>query len=153
MNKENNMDGIFFSDENTHEKREQIKPTRVCIVDDEEDHRDVVDDAVTSCDGFEMQKCATAEELFHDIETSGCVPKIIFVDGQIRGSTMDGVEIVDKLRKEYGDRVFICAYTSSDEIRKKMLEKGANRAFAKGDVNSICTFLKDKEKIKNIGYE
>ncbi len=72
----------------------------VCIIDDDEDVRDVVTYALED-DGFEVIPYANPEEALEGLEESSMIPGFFLLDYLM--PKMDGLEFIKKIRSDYSE--------------------------------------------------
>ena len=67
----------------------------ILIVDDEQDIRDLVS-GVLDDEGYDTRTAATADEALHALD--GRLPSLILLDVWLRGSSMDGIELLKAIK-------------------------------------------------------
>ena len=67
----------------------------ILIVEDEDDIRDLIA-GILSDEGYQVRQAATSDEALEIIKTR--MPNLIVLDVWLKGSSMDGIELLDKLK-------------------------------------------------------
>lgn len=73
---------------------------KVCIIDDDEDVRDVVSYALQE-EGYEVMPFENPEEAITEFEDTGDFPGFILLDFNM--PKMNGSEFIEKIRRDYKD--------------------------------------------------
>ncbi len=86
---------------------------RVCIIDDDEDVRDVVTYALED-DGFEVMPFENPEDAIEEISESGAYPGFFLLDYYM--PKMNGAEFIEKIRSDYKETLgkIPCALSSAN---------------------------------------
>jgi len=141
------------------EIKEGVPLSEVWIIDDEEE----ITQTLLRIWGrkfagkYVLRNFYTAQEALGEIERlakeKGILPKIIFVDGQLKkdqGELAQGDVVIQKIRalKDISQPQLI-AHSAVGEINKEMIEAGADLSFRKSlDFMKLSKFLEDPEEYK-----
>ena len=79
-------------------------------------------------DRVELKDFGTLSDLASAVK-DGFTPDVMFVDFFIDGDY--GTEVLKFLRNHFGDKVFIIAHSSMDELNLGMIEQGADASLSK----------------------
>ena len=112
----------------------------ILLVDDEDLFHLVFEDACSLLDiTFNLETLYSSDEaanLFNEIQNSPTEkPDVVFADLNIIGSTINGIELVDKINHDYGNGVVIGIISSScdDEEIERAIHVGAQFWIVKSD--------------------
>jgi CheY-like chemotaxis protein len=175
MNQGNNIDGIFHPNLNhdgnhNHdgdgiEKKEDLKPIFGLVIDDEEDVRELIKEGTEQTKGLTLRFFSSSDEALDQIKNMKVLPDFLVIDGNIKGSRLNGAELIDEIKKDVlAEKIpVIFTFTNDPNLKNRMLEKGANFSLDK-DPDKIFTntiaLLSDAKKlrekiaeIKTVKYE
>lgn len=95
----------------------------ILIVDDEADIRDLVA-GILEDEGFEPRAAADSDEVFEALRAR--VPELVILDVWLQGSALDGIEILDQLKKMHPDLpVIVISGHGTIETAVAAIKKGA----------------------------
>lgn len=95
----------------------------ILVVDDEEDIRDLVTGLLED-DGYETRSAATSHDAL--MEISKRRPSLVFLDIWLQGSQMDGIAVLDEIKKHHADLpVVMISGHGGVETAVSSIQKGA----------------------------
>ncbi|MEO0320404.1 MAG: response regulator, partial [Pseudomonadota bacterium] len=95
----------------------------ILIVDDELDIRELVS-GILEDEGFEPRTAANSDEVFDAVAVR--VPSLVILDVWLQGSAMDGIEILESLKKTHPDLpIIVISGHGTIETAVAAIRKGA----------------------------
>jgi len=95
----------------------------VLIVEDEDDIRDMIA-GILEDEGYEVRQCATSDDALLAVKAR--TPSLIVLDVWLKGSTMDGIELLDKVKSNYPEiPIIIISGHGTVETAVSAIRKGA----------------------------
>ncbi|MGB0906292.1 MAG: sigma-54-dependent transcriptional regulator [Maricaulaceae bacterium] len=95
----------------------------VLIVEDEDDIRDMIS-GILSDEGYQVRSAATSEEAIDEVKTR--VPNLIILDVWLKGSSMDGIELLERLKASFPKLpIIIISGHGTVETAVSAIRKGA----------------------------
>lgn len=95
----------------------------ILVVEDEDDIREIIA-GILSDEGYQVMTCAGSEDTFRAVRAR--MPTLVILDVWLKGSAMDGIEILDQLKTSHPDLpVIIISGHGTIETAVSAIRKGA----------------------------
>ena len=114
----------------------------VCIIDDDDDVRDVLSYALEE-EGFRVSSYTNPEEALEELDEKENLPGFIVADYYM--PRMDGVTFINKLRAEYAETLgkIPCALSSANGTFDKEIPKGVIEIKKPMDLDVFLDLVRD----------